>query len=242
MIDLSPGKLPVIFNFAAFEAARNPDHGAGPGAKFGDPAIDSDPYAFVSYHGGFAVVDAAGNDLLWISPKGKVSVLTVFPTQTVRLTNAVAKKIRAPRGMRSISVQSVPSSLAVGPDGALYVGELTGLPFPPGKARIWRVEPGRKATIYASGFTNISDLAFAGKNLLVLEIAARGLLEKTSPGVLIRHAPDGERTVLARAGLVRPAGLAVGNGLIYISNYGVFPGTGTGPHGQVVSLPASLGG
>ena len=242
LITTPPGRAApaAIFNFAAFEAARNPDHGAGPGAKFGDPAIDSDPYAFVSYHGGFAVVDAAGNDLLWISPKGKVSVLTVFPTQTVRLTNAVAKKIRAPRGMRSISVQSVPSSLAVGPDGALYVGELTGLPFPPGKARIWRVEPGRKATIYASGFTNISDLAFAGKNLLVLEIAAKGLLSGSSAGALIRVAPDGTRTVLARSGLVQPTGLAVGNGSIYISNNGVFPGRGNGAHGEVVSLPASL--
>ena len=244
LVSTLPGKATpaVIFNFAAFEAARNPDHGAGPGAKFGNPPIDSDPYAFTEYRGGFAVADAAGNDLLWIGPKGKVSVLAVFPTQTVKLTDAARRTIGAPATMTSIVVQSVPSSIAVGPDGALYVGELTGVPFKPGIARIWRVVPGRKPTLYASGFTNISDLAFAGKNLLVLEIAAKGLLEKTSPGVLIRLAPDGKRTVLARAGLVRPAGLAVGNGLIYISNYGVFPGTGTGPHGQVVSLPASLGG
>jgi hypothetical protein len=32
------------------------------------------------------------------------------------------------------------------------------------------------------------------------------------------------------AGLVAPTGLAVGNGLIYISNYGIYPGTGPGPH------------
>ena len=231
----------VVFNFAAFEAARNPDHGAGPGAKLGDPAIDSDPYAFVRYRGGFAVVDAAGNDLLWIGPNGKVSVLAVFPTQTVKLTAAVAKRIRAPRGMTSISVQSVPSSVAVGPDGALYVGELTGLPFPRGKARVWRVEPGAKPTVYASGFTNISDLAFAGKNLLVLEIAADGLLSAKAPtGALIRLGPDGKRSVIASAGLVEPTGLAVANDSIYVSNNGVFPARGAGLHGEVVSLPASL--
>ena len=231
----------VLFNFAAFEAARNPDHGAGPGARFGNPAIDSDPYAFAAYRGGFAVADAAGNDLLWISPKGVVSVLAVFPTQTVKLTNAIRKTIRAPRTMASILVQAVPSSVAVGPDGALYVGELTGVPFKPGTARIWRIVPGKKPSLYASGFTNISDIAFDGKNLLVLEIAVKGLLAPPSPGALIRLAPNGTRDVIASAGLVDPSGLAVGQGLIYISNYGLFPSTGAGPHGEVVTLPASVG-
>ncbi len=230
----------VIANFASYEAAHNPDRGAGPGSRFGDPPIDSDPYAFTAYRGGFAVADAAGNDLLWVGPNGKVSLLAVFPTQTVRLTRAVAKQIGAPAGMRSITVQSVPDSVAVGPDGALYVGELTGLPFAKGTARIWRVVPGRKPTLFASGFTNISDLAFDGKNLLVLEISTGGLLDSTAPGALIRLTPDGKRSVLASAGLDHPTGLAVGRGSIYISNRGVFPGTGPGPHGELVRLPASL--
>ncbi len=230
----------TIANLAAFEAAHNPDHGAGPGPKFGNPRIDSDPYAFTAYRGGFAVVDAGANDLLWISPKGTISVLAVFPTQTEKLTKTIAREIGHPT-LTSISVQSVPSSVTVGPDGALYVGEITGMPFEAGTAHIWRIVPGKKISLYASGFTNISDLAFDGKNLLVLEIAANGLLDPKSPGALIRLAPDGTRTVLASAGLVAPTGLAVGNGSIYISNYGVFPGTGPGPHGEVVSLPASLG-
>ena len=228
----------VIDSLAAFEAARNPDHGAGPGARFGDPPIDSDPYAFAAYRGGFAVADAAGNDLLWISPTGAISVLAVFPTRTERLTRATARRIGAPPSMASISVQAVPSSVAVGPDGALYVGELTGLPYEPGSARIWRVVPGRKLSLYASGFTNIVDLAFDGRDLLVLEIASEGLLDPRSPGALIRLAPTGARTVLASEGLVDPTGLAIGNGSIYISNDGVFAGTGAGHHGEVVRLPA----
>lgn len=243
LISTPPGNAAPtrIANLAAFEAAHNPDKGAGPGPRFGDPAIDSNPYAFVAYRGGFAAVDAAANDLLWISPKGRISVLAVFPTQTEKLTRAIDKAAGLPLTLTSISVQSVPTCVAVGPDGALYVGELTGRPFEPGTAHIWRVVPGRRLSLYASGFTNIVDLAFDGRNLLVLEIASLGLLDSKSPGALIRLAPDGSRTVLASTGLVAPTGLAIGNGLIYISNYGVSLGSGAGPHGEVVTLPSSLG-
>ena len=165
-------------------------------------------------------------------------MLAVFPTQIEKLTRTTQKEIGAPPTMTSISVQSVPTSVAVGPDGALYVGELTGVPFRPGTARIWRVVPGKKMSLYASGFTNISDIAFDGRDLLVLEMASRGLLDKGSPGALIRLAPDGRRTVLASEGLVAPTGLAIGNGSIYISNYGLSPGTGAGHHGEVVSISA----
>jgi hypothetical protein len=241
LITSPPGRVDpkVIADFAAFEAAHNPDRGRGPGTRFGDPSIDSDPYAFVAYRGGYAVADAAGNDLLWVSPKGSISVIAVFPTQTVRLTAAERAAIGAP-ALKSISVQSVPTSVTVGPDGALYVGELTGVPFAPGKARVWRVS-GSKTSLYASGFTNISDLAFDGKNLLVLELTTKGLLAKRSHGALIRLAPDGRRKTIAAAGLVDPSGLAVANGSIYISNNGLFPGTGADLRGELVRLPASLG-
>ena len=241
LISTPPGRAApaVLVNLAAFEAARNPDHGAGSGAKFGNPAIDSDPYAFVPYRGGYAVVDAAANDLLWAHADGSVSVLAVFPTRKEPLTKAIAARIGAPAGTTSITAQAVPSSVAVGPDGALYVGELTGVPFTPGTARVWRIVPGKKMSIYASGFTNISDLAFAGKNLLVLELTTKGLYGPRSPGALVRVTPSGARKVIASQGLAYPTGLAVGNGSIYVSNHGLFPASGAGPHGELVRLPAS---
>jgi hypothetical protein len=226
----------VVFNFAAFEVANNPDHGRGPGGRFGSPPIDSNPYAFVAYRDGYAVVDAAGNDLLWVRPGGKVSVLAVFPTRTLKLPRAIGKQIGAPATMRSITVQAVPSSVAVGPDGALYVGELTGVPFVPGSARVWRVVPGRKPAVYASGFTTISDLAFDGRDLLVLELTTKGILSGKSPAALTRVSARRVKTVVASAGLVYPTGLAVDGDSIYVSNKGLYPATGAGPHGEVVRL------
>jgi hypothetical protein len=229
----------VLADFGTYEAAQNPDHGAGPGPKLGNPVIDSDPYAFVPYRGGFAVADAGANDLLWVSPKGKVSVLAVFPTQTVRLTKALASSVGLPPTLRSIAVQSVPDSLAVGPDGALYVGELTGRPFPRGGARVWRVAAGRKPTVYASGFTSISELAFHGRDLLVLEIAAKGLADPKLAGALVRVTPGGRRSIVVGEGLTAPTGIAVAGGRIYISDCGVCPAQGPGPHGRLVSIPSN---
>ena len=48
----------------------------------------------------------------------------------------------------------MPSSIALGPDGAYYVGELAESSGK-GKARVWRVPAeGGTATVYRSGFTD----------------------------------------------------------------------------------------
>jgi hypothetical protein len=67
--------------------------------------------------------------------------------------------------------------VAVGPDGAYYVGQLTGFPFPVGGARVFRVVPGHRPQVFARGFTNIIDIAFDRHGRLhVLEIASDGIL------------------------------------------------------------------
>jgi hypothetical protein len=174
--------------------------------------------------------------LLWVSPSGKVSLLAVFPTTPTKLTAAEIRHLG--KGAPSVlPVQATPTSVVVGPDGALYVGELTGWPYRPGSADVWRVVPGEKATVFAKGFTTISDLAFDGKDLIVLEIASQGGLR--GDGAVIRVTPAGKRTVIAGAGLTYPTGIAVGDGSIYVSNNGVFPGKGTTPHGEVVIVGRS---
>src|SRR5215216_2278277 len=106
-----------VADFPTFEANNNPDNGAGaqPGLE-----IDSDPNGLLARPGVRLVADAGGNDLLKVDAKGHISVLAVFP---VRL-------VPAPPGIPGlppqIPMQSVPTTVVVGPDGAYYVGDLTG--------------------------------------------------------------------------------------------------------------------
>jgi hypothetical protein len=250
----SPSGTWTSTDLAAFEGANNPDGVTtdpmtNPG---GENPWDSDPYAVTPYHGGYAVADAAANDLLWIDPLGGIHVLAVFPSQPEV----------APAGLLgpdpvTIPAQAVPTSVAVGPDGALYVGTLVGFPSLPGTAHVFRVansvSPGGVATqvtptVFADGFSSISDVAFdAQGRLLVLEIDVNGLLDQSNPpasGSLIRIESGGSKTALASQGLIQPTGLAVAGNTIYISNLGVLPAQGdpSGASGQILKVTEAPGG
>jgi sugar lactone lactonase YvrE len=120
----------------------------------------------------------------------------------------------------------VPTSIAVGPDGAYYVGQLTGAPFRDGAASVYRLLPGEAPQVFLTGFKAIIDLAFdeAG-NLYVLQHAT-GPTMLTGPGMLIRVAPDGTRTAVL-TGLDRPTSVAVGpDDALYVTNHGLSAGSG----------------
>jgi hypothetical protein len=230
VVGLNGGAGPSIPgpDFAKYEAAHNPDGGAPPSGPGSEPPIDSDPYGVTAYHGGFAVADAAGNDILFVNPHGLISTLAVIPTNNA----AVPSCFGAPPGARA-DFQAVPTSVRVGPDGALYVPELSGAT---GAAKVLRVVPGHAPTVYASGFDSITDIAFDAKGrLLVLQLAKGGLFCPTGPGSLIRvDKSAGTRTTLTNA-LSTPTGLAVNGSRVFISNNGASPADGT-HGGDILSL------
>ena len=79
-----------------------------------------------------------------------------------------------------LPAQPVATSIAIGPDGAYYMGELKGIPAPKGESRVWRIAPGTRhaqcgtspaCQIVADGFTSIVDLAFGPDgSLYVVEL------------------------------------------------------------------------
>jgi hypothetical protein len=218
MVKIDPwkGTLRPFVDLLQYEADHNPDNGA----------VDSDIYGLAERHGGFVVADAGGNDVLGVDFHKQISTLGVFPDVQV----LAPPFLMLPPGTM-IPMQAVPTSVALRPrDPNIYVGQLTGFPFPPGAANVWVIKPDGSTAPYLTGFTNIVDIAWGPKgSLYVLEIAANGLAS-TDPatGALIRVWPNGTRTTVASAGLVNPTGVAIArDGTVYVTNYGTSAGKGT---------------
>lgn len=178
-------------------------------------AVDTNPFGILAEPGGLLVADAGGNSLLSVAPNGTVETVAVFPTQP------------NPTPVGPPFVEAVPTAVARGPDGALYVGQLTGFPFLQGLANIYRVLPGHAPIVHCGGFKAIMDLAFgADGSLYVVENATGGLFFAPNTGRLTRVAPDCSRTTVL-SGLNRPTAVAVGaDGALYVTNNGVTAGAG----------------
>jgi hypothetical protein len=207
------GRVRLIADIWDFERDNNPD------AQVGNPAIDSNPVDVYADSGRFFVADAGGNTLLRASRGGELSVVSIFPSIPPD-----------PTGMNA-----VPTGVVRGPDGALYVSQLTGFPFPVGGANVFRVDPRTGAfTPYASGFTNAMDLAFGRDGTLyVLEIDSDSLFPVVGPGTDggIWAVPPGggapQRIELPAGTLTHPGGIAVGRrGDLFVSNRATSAGTG----------------
>lgn len=191
------GKWKVDVDVSQYELDHNP--AGGP--------IDSNPFGVIAEPSRRLVVDAGANALLEIHANGLIEEVATFPSRPARNTDAV------------------PTTAAVGPDGAYYIGELTGAPFNVGAARVYRVVPGNAPEIYLEGFKTIIDLAWGPDGLLYVLQHATGAAF-SGPGQVIRVNANGTRTVVVD-GLTRPTSLIIGpSGEIYVTNVGVTPGAG----------------
>lgn len=188
------GRLHPVGDLLAFEQRHNP-HRAD---------VNANAYGIVRVPGGTLVAEAGGNNILSVTDGGSVRMVALMPDQIVD----------------GKPLESVPSAIAKGPDGAFYISEYSGEPTQLGKARIWRMAPGRKPVVVTSGFTGVIDLAFDRQGrMLVLELAEKGFDSPDRTGRLLRVERDGRRTVLAREGLEHPGGVTVApNGDIYLTN------------------------
>ncbi len=204
---LPTGQWDYVVDISAHEAATNPD----------GTTVDSQPYGLRILSDRALVADAGANALFQIGLNAVVSTLAVFPERP---------------GGPNPAMQSVPTTVTDGPDGDLFVGELTGQPFPVGAARVYRVpRNGGTPVVVATGFTTIIDIAFGADGVgYVLEHDADGIIPPLGPGVvgrLVRLNANGTQTVIASAGLIKPGGVTVGpDGFIYVTNRSISAGTG----------------
>ena len=181
---------------------------------------EANPYALAPVSGGFAVSDGGGNVVLK-SPTGggAPSLLSFLPAQHSPLPGPPF-------------YQSVPTALATDAKGTLFAGEFTGYPFPPGGADIYSINPTTGASsVFASGFTTITGLAFgANGDLYVLDDTTNSLASP-NPGdaQLFEVNPiTGEKTLLTNlAGGMDYSSLAFFGNALYISDLGAGPGDGS---------------
>ena len=213
--------LRSVADVSAF-AASNPQPAATLGGLPGETLYDSDPHDVTRYHGGYAVADAGANDVVLVNAAGKVSLAARLPSEA---ETAPAGTFGVGAPAQAVQAQAVASSVTVGPDGALYVGVLRGIPGLPGSAEVYRVVPGQAPVPVVTGLTRVSDLAFTRSgSLLILENnTGGGLAPPSTGGALLTATLNGSTPVTATdlqvPGLVDPTGLAVDSGGdAYISN------------------------
>jgi hypothetical protein len=226
---LGPSGRRVIADFVEYQLA-DPDPYDTEGF-----AEDANPYGIAALrHGKFLVADAAGNELVLVGRHGKSRTVARIPPQLVSTAH-----VGDPNLPPELPAESVPTSVAVGPDGYWYVAELTGFPFTPGASRIWRIAPWARDAVcdddtsdgcrlFADGFTAVTGIDFGRDgSLYVVEIAKNGLLGLftggDATGALIRL-KRGKQTEIGKGTLVAPGDVAVArDGTVWVTNMSVMP-------------------
>jgi hypothetical protein len=185
---VSAADLDLAADLNAYEIANDPD---------GQDHPDSNPVGFVATNSkNWVIADAGGNDLVAVGRNGERTI-AVFPPV-------------------SGAPQTVPTDVAKGPDGALYMSQLTGFPFPKGGSTIWRVTLDGQVTEYATGLTNVTSLAWKGNQLYAVQLADEGLL--SGPVGSLRKVVKGSDThPVVADGLTAPYGLAIRGNSAYVT-------------------------
>ena len=217
------GKVSTLGDMGAYEAIENPDQKNSYGfqgltqeciAEFppadpeappeeqgpsGDPylgQIDSNPYAVAQLpHGrGVVVADAGGNDLVRISPSGRMSTLAVLPPLPVEVTSDMQAAVGLPECTigKSYNFEPVPTDVEVGRDGMLYVTSLPGGPEDASlgaRGSVFRVNPwnGRAQKI-ATGFLGAVDLAIGRHGRIYVAEIFGGTVSKVQHGGAVKVA------------------------------------------------------
>ena len=213
---LPDGQWQSVADLGAYEAEHDPDQ-----PYYTPPKLDTNPFGLLAIPGhDLLVVDAGANAVISVDASGTASTHVVL----------------APHPADSRD-DSVPTAVERGPDGAYYIGELTGFPIVPGAANIYRQQHGAEAAeVCLSGFTLVIDIAFDlrgrlyvlehGGQLLRITPRRQSAADRDGQPVLCAQYGGGQREVLV-TGLTSPTSLVVSrDGAVFVSNRGIFPATG----------------
>lgn len=199
-----------------------------------NPVAEPNPLDFEPDEGAYDLAVLDGQ--LYVSESNHGAIDRVDPA-TGEITRVI--------DMSATEGHVVPTGMAVGPDGLLYISNLLTFPAVEGGAKIWTLTPDGTLTEYATGLTAVLGLAFdSDGRLYALETTAGGSPDAPiipGTGRVVRLADDGSWEVIA-TGLVFPTGMTFGDdGMLYVSNFGFGfpPGAGQVVKVDVSAAPAA---
>jgi hypothetical protein len=207
----------VVANISQYEIDHDPD-GMG---------VDSNPYSVLALKDKVLVADAAANTVFQVDRHGTVSVFHVFPNIVNDVTTTPSDTWPGYDPSPEFpGAHFVPTSLAEGPRGEIYVGGLASeLPGQAQVVQLNRYSGAVERTL--SGFTTITGLA-AGRDgsLYVSQLFApeAAPINPMVAGVLTKVSRNGTRT---DKDVPFPAGVAVDSwNNVFVSAFSVAPDVG----------------
>lgn len=213
-INLTTGSLTPLADISRFERVNNPD----------GKDLNSNPFALVVRGDDTYVTDAGGNSLVKADSSNQVSLVKVFEDELV-----TTPPLPFPFPFPEVPAQAVPTGMTIGPDGALYITQLSGFPFAPGSADVFRYDFINPVTKFAGGFSNLIDIATGPDDSIYLLQYSDDFWGPPS-GSILKLGLDGSIQTLFDD-LVNPTGLAVdADGTIYVAN------AGDGVNGELLEI------
>jgi hypothetical protein len=190
------GQVHKLVNLGRFERNHDPD----------GEIIESNPYSVLALKGKVLVADAAG-DYIGQYRHGKYRVWAVMPEY--------GKKIDA-----------VPTVVARGGDGYIYVGELHS--ERKHKAKVWKFSRDGERLRSWKGFTTVTGVARTKDGTLFVSELFGGPCDISEvpsclPGRVVKIAPNGKRTYYK---VPVPAGIVAKGNHVWVSAYSVCPAAG----------------
>lgn len=211
--DLDGDGPELLADVLAFEADENPD----------GEDVDSNPTGLYRAGDNYYLADSGGNAVLKVEKDGDISTVATLDPAITTVPVDLGGGMVIPAGFPA---DAVPTAVVRGPDGAWYISQLTGFPFEKGLSSIWRLKPGGELKEWATGLTNVTDLAFSEDgDLYAVEISSEGLLTGAE-GSLVRVRPHKDTHHVVAGGLMAPYGVALDGDWAYVSTCTVCFGAG----------------
>ena len=233
----------ALADLMAHELAENPDGQR----QFGDDGAPldalSNPFSVLAGRGGHEayayVADAGANAVLAVDAKGTVSTFFVPPLITTGACEGLENNDPA-----HVGCDSVPTGLAWGPDGNLYVSTLGA--EAPGAARVHVLDPHDGSVVEVlDGFTGAVGVAVGDDGSVYVSELFEGApatpelppgFDISTIGQIVRVAPDGTRSA---AQVTLPLGLRFAGGALHSTAWSVVGSLGQTGAGQVVRVDAA---